>query len=128
MAQKINPILYAFLIPFIGALILLSVLFLKKTGLAGAGTITPFDFAAYQQGWQSLEGNQYLVKCQIDRQINYDKSKGRLLAVRLLDPPQERVGVFVPTTLQRNFETGQKYKMHVFIHQGLLRVESVEKL
>ncbi|MDR2430302.1 MAG: hypothetical protein LBD14_05395 [Puniceicoccales bacterium] len=128
MAQKTNPILYAFLIPLTGAVILLSVLFLKKTGLAGAGTLTPFDFTAYQQGWQSLEGNQYLVKCQIDRQINYDKNKGRLLAVRLLAPPRERVGVFIPSTLQRNFETGQSYNMHVLIHEGLLRVQSVEKL
>ncbi|MDR2845292.1 MAG: hypothetical protein LBV28_04265 [Puniceicoccales bacterium] len=126
---KINPIFYAIAIPLAGLAVLLAIFFFKARGSIGDAEL--FNLNSYRQDWKTLAGNQYLVRCQIDQQLGYEERKGRILAVKLLDGTGQttgRVPIFVPAALNKNFETGQLFKMRVRVRQdGLLYAEEAEK-
>lgn len=83
--------------------------------------------AAYMERPGDFLGNTYSVRAQIDSQIKWDKSVGRILAVR----PENaivRLPVFVPEVVQDNLHIGQRYMMRVRVEEGgLLYVEDLRK-
>lgn len=126
MAKKLNPLFYSFVPVLAGVAFAIAILLAKRSGTLGMSDLKPFNLASYQQDWQTLQGNQYLLNCQIDQQLDYNEGKGRILAVKLSDG-SGRVAVFVPVSLQQNFEVGQRYRMRVFVRKDVLYVEAVEK-
>ncbi|MDR2863540.1 MAG: hypothetical protein LBV54_06690 [Puniceicoccales bacterium] len=131
MAKKLDPLLYALAIPLAAVALLVAILVLKRSGSMGMSDLKEFNSTEYLRNWKTLEGNQYLLRCQIDQQLAYDETKGRMLKVKQLDGAGQAiatVAVFVPVSLWKNFETGQRYRMRVFLRdQGKLYVENVEK-
>ncbi|MDR2983176.1 MAG: hypothetical protein LBV12_13170 [Puniceicoccales bacterium] len=124
MAKKLNPLFYAFAIPMVGIGFAAGIILARNSGKFG--DLKPFRYESYQQDWRTLQGNEYIIRGQVDQQLAYLENKGRILAVKLLDG-SGRVPVFIPKSIQQNFETGQRYKMHVLVRKDVLYVEDVEK-
>lgn len=72
-------------------------------------------------------GNRYLLRAQIDEQIQWEKGLGRVLAVRV-DGSDRRLPVFVPEGVTDNLHVGQRYEMQAVIEQGgLIYVQALRK-
>jgi hypothetical protein len=128
MSKKINPLFYALALPLAAILALAGILFFRHN--IAAVDAKPIDFPSYLQSWRTLDGNSYLVSCRIVQQLSYNEGKGRLLSVKLLDGPGT-IAVFVPAEMEKgntmNFETGQRYKMVVFLREDVPYVKKLEK-
>ncbi len=123
MAQKISP-LYALIIPVVG--IILTGVFIVARNSGKFGELKNFDYATYRSNWETLQGNEYKIRGEVVQQLSQRDDKGRVLAVKLLDGPG-RVPVFIPASIRQNFETGQRFRFHVYMRKDVLYAEGVEK-
>ena len=103
----------------------------KKSGGAGAPTkLEEFPLAFYKENPGSLQGNQYQLKAQIDRQLGWKQGVGRLLLVQASssDGPVQKVPVFIPEGTGPGVLPGQKFLMTVLVGaDNLVIVEQYEK-
>ncbi|MGN0883747.1 MAG: hypothetical protein ACI4P6_00910 [Candidatus Spyradosoma sp.] len=121
-SKKISPLFFAFLIPVIvvaGAAALIVVRHSRGEELSAL----PAD--AFERSPETLRGNVYSLSCAIDRQLA-QSDRGRVLAVKRLEGGG-RVAVYVPPSLDRNFEIGQRFVMTVRVKDNALHVEALKK-
>jgi hypothetical protein len=123
MAKKLNPLIFAFALPVLG-IVFLGVFALVRS--VNMGDTPPFNLDAYRQNWNTLGGNEYILRGQIDRQLGQKENKGRIISVKLLDD-SGRVPVFIPTSVNQNFEVNQRYNIRVRVRGDVLYVLSMDK-
>jgi hypothetical protein len=125
MSKKINPLFYVVALPIACILTLGAIVFFRKVSSADA---QPINISTYRQSWRTLNGNTYLLRCQIDQQLGYSEGKGRILKVHTLDAPTPFL-VFVPVEVDgtQNFEAGQRYKFTFVLKKDLPYVKNAEK-
>ncbi|MDR1497089.1 MAG: hypothetical protein LBS59_01555 [Puniceicoccales bacterium] len=121
MTTKNKPLLFLLLIPalMIGVVLMVAI-FRREDSTA------PLTAERFRQEWDTLQGNRYTIRAQIDRQIGSSAEVGRILAVRMLDSTG-RLPVLVPADKQQNFEAGQRYEFHVVVRGDILLVENADK-
>lgn len=119
---KINPLVFAFLIPIIVVVAAVALVIFRKT--AGSD-MPPLPSETFAENPATLRGNVYSLSCIIDRQLAQNE-KGRVLAVRYWEK-QGRLAVYIPASLDRNFEIGQRYTMTVRVKENALFVEELQK-
>jgi hypothetical protein len=114
----------AFAIPVAAMLFALVFIFLKKANVVN--NAEEFPYATYLDSPRALDGNNYLIKAQIDSQLAYNQSAGKMVSVRT--PSGARFAVFVPEGRGTNMQVGQKYNLYVNIDQnGVIIVNGMEK-
>ena len=106
------------------ALLALGAVVLSRT--SGMGSGAALDFERYKQDWSAMQGNKYVFRGQIDQQLSYHESTGRVLAVKNLDGAG-RVPVLVPAAMKQNFEAGQRYQFRALVKGDVLVIEKAEK-
>ncbi|MDR1498324.1 MAG: hypothetical protein LBS59_07970 [Puniceicoccales bacterium] len=119
---KPNPLLLVFVLPAIGVTFLISTFIYN----ANRGDANPFDLSAYRRNWNTLGGNEYTLRGQIDQQLAHREKKGRVISIKLLDG-SGRVPVFFPPSINQNFEVNQRYKIRVRVLSDTLYAVSLEK-
>lgn len=119
---KINPLVFAFLIPVI--VVIAAVVLIVSRHNSG-NEFPPLPAETFAENPATLRGNVYSLPCIIDRQLAQGE-KGRILAVRHWEK-QGRLAVYVPASLDRNFEVGQRYSMMVRVKDNTLFVEELQK-
>ena len=86
-----------------------------------------FPAAQFSENPSDFLGNQYVLRAQIDTQLQWDPQVGRVLAV-LPDRSQYRLPIFIPVSLQENVLNGQRYELIVSVQSGgLVYVENLRK-
>lgn len=86
-----------------------------------------FPAAQFSENSADFLGNQYVLRAQIDSQLQWDPQVGRILAV-LPDRSQHRLPVFISAELQENVLNGQRYEMLISVQEGgLVYVEDLRK-
>ncbi len=123
---KIPPLLLAFAIP--ACVLVFAVVVIVVRGGGRFGGLEPFPHAVYLRDAETLRGNTYLLRGQIDSRLAQDETKGSLIAVRTLDAAASRVPVFVPAGVGPNLAVGQRFKMKISVRRDMLTVEDMEKL
>ena len=89
-----------------------------------------FPLAFYKQNPGGLQGNQYQLKAQIDRQLGWKQGVGRLLLVQVSssDGLVQKVPVFISEGTGPRVLPGQKFLMTVLVGaDNLIIVENYEK-
>lgn len=119
---KISPLAFALLIP--GVVIVAAVVLVVLRRNTGS-EMPPLPSETFAENPATLRGNVYSLSCIIDRQLAQNE-KGRILAVRHWEK-QGRIAVYVPASLDRNFEIGQRYSMTVRVKDNALFVEELQK-
>lgn len=119
---KINPLVFAFLIPVV---VIIAAIALIVSRRSSGSEVPPLPSEAFAENPATLRGNVYSLPCIIDRQLAQSE-KGRILAVRHWEKPG-RVAVYVPASLDRNFEVGQRYTMTVRVKDNALFAEGLQK-
>ncbi len=119
---KISPLVFAFLIPVAVVIAAVVLVVLRRNG---GSEMPPLPVATFNESPETLRGNVYSLSCIIDRQLAQSE-KGRILAVRFWEK-QGRVAVYVPASLDRNFEIGQRYSMTVRVKDNALFAEELQK-
>ena len=110
---------------------LLGALFLGLILLALKGDayakFDPFPAAQFSESSADFLGNQYVLRAQIDSQLQWDPQVGRILAV-LPDHSPHRLPIFIPAELPENVLNGQRYEMLISVKKGgLVYVEDLRK-
>lgn len=111
---------------FLIAVVFVVVAEMQRNSLTASGS---FPVREYIENPKSFAGNAYRFSAQIDLQLAYDDSAGRILLVNNLDG-SEKLPVFVPSGV-KNFNpmAGQRYVFCVKIsNDGSLTLTSFEKL
>lgn len=121
---KIPSLVFILAIPVAVIVFAVILLLVRRSGV---GDADPFPFATYTRDAESLRGNTYLVRAQIDARIAYAEGKGGVFSVKLLDASAGRLAVYVPESVRRNIEVGQRYDMRVTVRRDRLVVEALEK-
>ena len=86
-----------------------------------------FPAAQFSQSPADFLGNQYVLRAQIDSQLQWDPKVGRILAV-LPDRSPHRLPIFIPANQQENVLNGQRYEMLISVQVGgLVYVEDLRK-
>lgn len=119
---KFSPLVFAFLIP---AVVIVAAIALIISRRSAGSDMPPLPSETFSENPASLRGNVYSLPCIIDRQLAQNE-KGRILAVRHWEK-QGRLAVYVPASLDRNFEIGQRYSMTVRVKDNALFVEELQK-
>jgi len=103
----------------------------KKGGiLSSESKLEEFPLAFYLQNPGGLQGNRYLVKAQIDRQLGWQPGIGRLILIQTTTASglSKKVPVFFPDDGGPGVLTGQKFIMTVLVaEENLITVEKYEK-
>lgn len=119
---KLNPLVLAFLIP---VFVIAAAAVLVVSRQSSGSDAPPFPAEVFSDSPETLRGNVYSLPCIIDRQLAQDE-KGRILAVKFWEK-QGRIAVYVPASLDRNFEIGQRYTMTVRVKDNTLFAEDLKK-
>ena len=117
---------------FLAALVILSGIGCgKKDGSSNLpSNLEEFPLAFYKQNPGGLQGNQYQLKAQIDRQLGWKQGVGRLLLVQVSssDGLVQKVPVFISEGTGPGVLPGQKFLMTVLVGtDNLIIVENYEK-
>ena len=117
---------------FLAALVILSGIGCgKKDGSSNLpSNLEEFPLAFYKQNPGGLQGNQYQLKAQIDRQLGWKQGVGRLLLVQVSssDGLVQKVPVFISEGTGPRVLPGQKFLMTVLVGaDNLIIVENYEK-
>lgn len=108
-------------------LVVLFALLVAGCGQGSFSDAEPLPVDHYVKKPGDFLGNRYLLRAQIDEQIQWEKGLGRVLAVRM-DGSDARLPVFVPEGVTDNLHVGQRYEMEAIIEQGgLIYVEALRK-
>lgn len=119
---KVNPLVFAFLIPVVVVVAAAALVISRESAGEDA---PPLPEETFFQNPATLRGNRYSLPCIIDLQLAQNE-KGRILAVRYWEKPG-RVAVYVPASLDHNFEIGQRFVMKIRVENNALYVEELEK-
>ena len=104
----------AFAIPAV-VLVFAVVVIVSRGGGKSAGS-EKFPLTAYMHDAETLRGNSYVLRGQIDSRLGYTEGKGAVIAVKTLESTGEgRVPVFVPEQAGRNLEVGQRFNIRVTV-------------
>jgi hypothetical protein len=87
---------------------------------------TSLTAARYRQESESLEGNRYVVRGQIETRFGSTAGYGSMLFVKVFDGGG-RLPVWVPQESKENFEPGQTYRFYVKVTRGKLALIDAEK-
>ena len=117
---------------FLAVLVILSAIGCgKKDGSSNLpSNLEEFPLAFYKQNPGGLQGNQYQLKAQIDRQLGWKQGVGRLLLVQVSssDGLVQKVPVYIPETTGPGVLPGQKFLMTILVGaDNLIIVENYEK-
>lgn len=123
---RIAPLLLAFAIPVVVLLFAAVVIVVRGGGRFGG--LDPFPYSAYLRDAETLRGNTYLLRGQIESRLGHDETKGSLIGVRMLDAAGAPVPVFVPLKFGGNLDVGQRFNLKVTVRRDMLSVEDMEKL
>lgn len=86
-----------------------------------------FPHSAYLDKPGDFLGNTYVLRAQIDSQLKWQQSVGRIIAVQP-EGAGVRLPVFVPESVGGNIQPGQRFDMQVQIQDGgLIYVEALRK-
>lgn len=89
--------------------------------------LDPFPAEQFSESPADFLGNQYVLRAQIDSQLQWDPQVGRVLAV-LPDGSQHRLPIFIPLRQEENVQNGQRYEMLIRVKKGgLIYVEALRK-
>jgi hypothetical protein len=82
------------------------------------------DFAVSPAGFL---GNEYVLRAQIDTQLQWQPGIGRLVVVKT-EKTGIRLPVFIAERIEQNVHSGQRYEMYIQIQAGgLIHVEDLRK-
>ncbi|MBE6413178.1 MAG: hypothetical protein E7035_01330 [Verrucomicrobiaceae bacterium] len=124
MKSKKAPIFIALLIPVISVVIALLLVYSKKSNLAG---IDSFDYKSYLNSASNMQGNTYLLKAMIKRQLVNLGSQGRVVCVAIEGDSAE-FAVLIPNNIASNVTTNQRYNMIVRVEEnGKVLVNEMQK-
>ena len=125
MSKKINPLFYVVALPVACILALGAIVLFRNVSSAD---VQPMSMASYRQSWRTLNGNTYLLRCQIDQQLGFAEGKARLLKVHPLDETKPFIVVVPPEVdNSQNFEAGQRYKFTFILKKDMPWVKRAEK-
>ena len=84
----------------------------------------PIDIDEVLENGNSLRGNEYLVKGQIDEKLQWTSNRGQLVSVKVETPGgDEFIPIEIPAEFnQLNIDTKQKYAFRVKFRQGGIAV------
>lgn len=86
-----------------------------------------FPATAFLEGPADYMGNEYVMRAQIDSQLQWERGTGRLVAVKP-EMASSRLPVFIPEGTGQNVQSGQRYEMYIRIEEGgLIYVEDLRK-
>ena len=89
--------------------------------------LDPFPGEQFSQSPADFLGNQYVLRAQIDSQLQWDPKVGRILAV-LPDRSPHRLPIFIPAKQRENVLNGQRYEMLISVQKGgMVYVEDLRK-
>lgn len=109
----------------IGLAVVVGILIMVSKG--GYSKLESMPVTAFLDAPSDFLGNEYSLNAQIESQLSWQKEVGRLVAVTP-EGARNRLPVFVPSEINQNLQTGQRYEMHVRIENGgLIYVESLRK-
>jgi hypothetical protein len=120
-----KTLFFILLVPALALGLAATVLLWRHAG-GGGGGASPLDPERYKREWRSLQGNRYVFRGMVSRQLGNLMGTGRVLEVKNLDNAGV-LPVFVPESLAQNFESGQRYKFFVFVQEDTLLVQKTEK-
>ena len=124
MKSSKNPIIIAVLIPIITVVIALTMVYVKKSNLTG---FDEFPYKMYLDASSDMEGNKYLMKAMIKRQLANLGEEGRVVSV-VLDGENSELAVLIPNNIAQNVSTNQRYKIIVEIaEKGKVLVNEMHK-
>lgn len=124
---KVSPLLFAFAIPAI--VLVFAVVVIVARGGGKFGGLAVFPYEKYLGDAESLRGNTYLIRGEIDRRLASKDGRGAVIAVKLLDDTSHgRVPVFVPEQAGRNLDVGQRFNIRVTVRRDTIVAEEMEKL
>ena len=101
----------------------------KKSSLLG--DVAELSIEELLENGNSLRGNEYLLKGQVDEKLQWTTDRGQLVSVRVETPGgDEFIGVEIPPEFGKlNIDTKQKYAFRVKFRQGgIAVVTGVERL
>lgn len=123
---KISPLLLAFAIP--AAVLVFAVIVIVVRGGGKFGGLEEFPLPTYLREPETLRGNTYVIKGQIDSRLAYDEGKGAIIVVKLLDMAGGRVPVFVPEKSAGNLSVGQRFNIRVTVRRDRVEAVDMEKI
>lgn len=84
------------------------------------GDISSLNIDELLENGNSLRGNEYVVKGQIDEKLQWTTDRGQLVSVRVNAPGgDEFIGIEIPPEFNKlNIDTKQKYAFRVKFRQG----------
>ena len=88
-----------------------------------------FPVAIYYESPERLKGNQYLIEAQVDNLLKMRDGVGRLVEIKLLgDRNDALVPLFIPDSVEKNFNLGERYRIEVVVNQdGLLETRKLKR-
>jgi hypothetical protein len=123
---KISPMVLAFLIPVLVLIFAVAVIVTRGGGKFGG--IEKFPLTTYLHDAETLRGNSYVMRGQIDSRLGFTEGKGAVIAVKLLENGDGRVPVFVPEQTGRNLEVGQRFNIRVTVRRDMVVAQDMEKI
>lgn len=90
----------------------------------------PFPVSVYNESPDSLQGNRYQMKAQIDRQLGWRPGVGKIILVQASTAAglAKKVPVYFPEELGATVLPGQKLLLKVHVGEmSLITVEAFEK-
>ena len=124
---KVSPLVFAFAIPAV--VLVFAVIVIVSRGGGKFGGLAPFPYDTYLRDSETIRGNSYLIRGEIDRRLGAADGKGSVIAVKLLDDGGKgRVPVFVPEKSGRNIEVGQRFNIRVTVRSTMIVAEEMEKI
>lgn len=94
----------------------------KKT--ASFGEVAPLNIEELLENGNSLRGNEYVIKGQIDEKLQWTTDRGQLVSVKIdTSGGDEFIGIEIPAEFNKlNIDTKQKYAFRVKFRQGGIAV------
>jgi hypothetical protein len=88
------------------------------------GEVTTLSIDELLENGNSLRGNEYVVKGQIDEKLQWTTDRGQLVSVRVDSPGGDQfVSIEIPPEFSKlNIDTKQKYSFRVKFRQGGIAV------
>jgi hypothetical protein len=102
----------------------------NSEGPFSSSTEEQFPVTVYNESPESLQGNRYQMKAQIDRQLGWRPGVGKIILVQASNAAGlvKKVVVYFPEELGATVLPGQKLLLKVHVGEmSLITVESYEK-
>ena len=125
MKSKVTPIIVAIMIPLVSVAAALVLIYFKKQS---ASTLETFPYAEYISAPKNLSGNSYSLKAELEMQLSAIDGAHRGRVVKIRDENGSKLAVFIPTSLDVNAQTKQRYEMTVLVDSdGAVIVKDMRK-